>query len=123
LLETRLQELKKKGVVRRATNQPDYALAQATKGIALKTEAKKPTGQGATPKASAKLGASAKPAVGAKVTKQRPLRETHATRHTGTHTNAAAIAFHVHKEKPLMVGAPALNRRVEPIRHARPGSE
>jgi hypothetical protein len=75
LLETRIQELKKKGVVRRATNQPGYSLAHATKGIAPKTGPHKPAGQGATRKTPAKSVASSKPAPSAKAAKQPPLRE------------------------------------------------
>jgi hypothetical protein len=74
LMETRIQELKKKGIVRRAANQPGYTLAQATKGIALKTEPKKPAGPGATPKIPAKPVASAKPAASSRATKQPLLR-------------------------------------------------
>jgi hypothetical protein len=75
LMETRLQELKKKGIVRRAANQPGYTLAQATKEKTPKSGPTKSAGQGATPKIPAKPVASAKPAASSKATKQPLLRE------------------------------------------------
>jgi hypothetical protein len=75
LVQTRIGELRKRGVVRRAANQPGYTLAQATKGTALKTDPKKPAGPGATAKLPAKPVASSKSAASAKATKQPSLRE------------------------------------------------
>jgi hypothetical protein len=101
VVETRLWDLKKRGLIQRAVDQPGYTLTRSTNEKAGKAGTVKSTGLKVSPKAPAKAAKSkasaaqaARPASGGKVANRLPLRMvlTQILKKTGTPLTGSALA-------------------------------